>query len=239
MTAVLLTCAVLGWAVAAALLRRASVRSELVARAAHELRGPLAAAQLALDGYSRRGDIAFDRAAAIDGQLRRARLALDDLSAASEGRRAPDTLEPVPMTALLAQLQTAWRPAAAAHRRDLRVAPAPLNTFVLADRTRLAQAGGNLVANALEHGAGAIDVSVRVLAGCVRLEVRDDGDGLPASIADLARRRRGGRGRGLAISAGIAARHGGRLSAAPSAGGAALELELPVLDQAAAMEALA
>jgi len=65
----------------------------------------------------------------------------------------------------------------------------------------------------------------------VRIEVRDDGPGLPAPVADLARRPRAGRGergRGLAIAADIAARHGGRLSAAPSPHGACLALELPL-----------
>jgi signal transduction histidine kinase len=61
--------------------------------------------------------------------------------------------------------------------------------------------------------------------------VRDDGPGLPAPVADLARRPRAGRGergRGLAIAAEIAARHGGRLSAAPAPHGACLALELPL-----------
>jgi len=64
----------------------------------------------------------------------------------------------------------------------------------------------------------------------VRIEVIDEGPGLPAPVAQLTRRARGGRGRrgrGLAIAAEIAERHGGRLVAAPTARGARIGLELP------------
>jgi signal transduction histidine kinase len=70
-----------------------------------------------------------------------------------------------------------------------------------------------------------------VLPGRVRVEVHDAGPGLPAPVGELIRgRRRRPRGRGLAIAAGIAERHGGRLAAAPSADGACLVLELPCAD---------
>ena len=104
-----------------------------------------------------------------------------------------------------------------------------------ADPVRLAQACGNLVANAVEHGASPVRVRGRVLAGRVRVEV----DGRGAGPADAgqpprrpARRRGAPRGRGLAIAARIAERHGGRLAAAPSARGACLVLELPSADLA-------
>jgi signal transduction histidine kinase len=101
---------------------------------------------------------------------------------------------------------------------------------VRGDRTRLAQACGNLLANAVEHGGGAIELRARAVGRRVRIEVADHGPGLPAPVARLAARARNGRGRrgrGLAIASEIAARHGGRLAAAPSSGGARLMLELP------------
>jgi signal transduction histidine kinase len=102
--------------------------------------------------------------------------------------------------------------------------------LVRGDRVRLAQAVGNLLANALEHGAGTVEVGARSASGRVRIEVSDEGDGLPAPVAELTSRARGGigrRGRGLAIASDIVARHGGRLVSAPSAGGARLAIELP------------
>jgi len=108
--------------------------------------------------------------------------------------------------------------------------------IVNGDRLRLAQAVSNLVANALEHGPGRVELTARVIGQRhVRIEVIDDGPGLPASVAELTRRARGGRGqrgRGLAIAAGIAERHGGRLVAAPAPRGARIGLELPCLRRA-------
>jgi signal transduction histidine kinase len=75
-----------GWVVALALVavlivneRRARGHAELVARACHELRGPLTAAGLALYAAGRRGELPARRVAAVDLQLRRAELALTDL----------------------------------------------------------------------------------------------------------------------------------------------------------------
>ena len=62
-------------------------RRELVARACHELRGPLTAAHLALHAGVRRGDAPPARLAAIDRELARAAVALEDLAAARQ--RAP------------------------------------------------------------------------------------------------------------------------------------------------------
>src|SRR3954451_8448504 len=90
--------AVWAWAVAAAAMTVAALAwrelrrgRELVARACHELRGPLTAAHLAPHAGARHADAgAGDRLAAIELELRRAGLALDDLAAARAGRRAGD-----------------------------------------------------------------------------------------------------------------------------------------------------
>ena len=67
-----------------ALRLRAHLRLVLVARATHELRGPLFAVQLGLHGLG--GEPA--RLAAIELELARAGRALDDLAAAPAGGRA-------------------------------------------------------------------------------------------------------------------------------------------------------
>jgi signal transduction histidine kinase len=190
-----------------------------VLQASHEVRSPLTVALLALDAMETRGELAADVARGLRLQLDRARLGLDDLVAAASGADGEMRLEVVPVAALLAQVGLAWRPVAG---DDLRVEPCG-NAVVLGDRARLAQALGNLVANALEHGAPPVVVGARV-AERLRLEVRDGGSGLPAPLRDLTRSHRGQRGHGLAIVASIAERHGGRLLAE----GSVLALELPL-----------
>jgi signal transduction histidine kinase len=132
----------------------------------------------------------------------------------------------VDATEVAAEVVEAWRPVAAGFGADLvldRAGPAP----VRADRLRLAQAVANLVVNAAEHGRGDVVVRVRADRSLVRIEVADAGPGpAPALVAEAARRHRGptgARGHGLAVAAGVAARHGGLLSVAAD-GGVVLEL---------------
>ncbi len=196
----------------------------LAARASHEVRGPLTVALLALDGMVKRGELCAEAAQGLQLQLDRARLGVDDLAAAAEGANGSLRLDVVPVAGLLAQVGLAWRPLGA----ELHVEPPPERAEVLGDRARLAQALGNLIANALEHGAPPVTVRAREGGGWMRLEVRDRGPGLSVPLRTLTRRPRGRRGHGLAIVASIAERHGGRLVAAPAAEGAVLALELPL-----------
>lgn len=235
----LVLASVAGWSVALCALalalawqRRLSQRMELVARACHEVRGPLTAVRLGLHLLDRGDEVARRRLAAVQAELGRAGLALEDLSAARWGARAADRLEPVPLDDVLEEAAEAWRPVAASRGVELTLLP-PVDTApatVPGDRVRLAQACGNLLANAIEHGGGAVELRRRRVGARVRVEVSDAGPGLPAPVAVLTRRARGGRGRrgrGLAIAAEIAARHGGRLQSAPSREGARLALDLP------------
>jgi signal transduction histidine kinase len=216
--------ALLAWALGASALHlRGRQRLVHAARAGHEVRGPLCAARLALHGLERSA-----RVDAIDLELRRAALALDDLSGAERGRRASERPQEVDVGRLLVDAEPAWRALAAAYGAGLDVEGA--RGSVVGDRLRLAQACGNLVSNALEHGGGCVRVRASCGAGRVLVEVTDSGPGLPAPVPALvvaARGRRSQRGHGLAIAAAIAERHGGRLTSFPSARGAHLVLDLP------------
>jgi signal transduction histidine kinase len=203
---------------------------ELVARACHELRGPLTAAHLALHSGARHGEPPPARVNAVERELDRAAIALEDLSAARHGRRAPDRDEPVDVGDLLAYQALTWRMVAGVFGCRVELVEPGSGAIVRGDRVRLTQAVGNLVANALEHGDGRVRLRARAQGDRVRIEVDDEGPGLPAPVGDLTRRPRAGRGRrgrGLAIAADIADRHGGRLVAAPTASGARVALELP------------
>jgi signal transduction histidine kinase len=214
-----------------ALRRMLGSRMEAVARACHELRGPLTAARLGLSFGSRRGELSADRLRAIDTELGRATLALQDLADLRQGGPRMRELERVELLALQADCVRAAD--GLADQSGVGIAQAwdgpPISVW--GDRLRLAQALGNLIANAIEHGGEAVEVSGVVGESVVRITVSDEGPGLPASIAQLtwqARRGRGARGRGLAIAAAIAEAHGGRVVTAPAQHGARVVLELPL-----------
>lgn len=209
------------WLVLAALCALHLRHRELVARARHELAGPLQAAGLAL--HAARVETPSPRLAAIDLELRRAGLALDDLDAARRGRAAAaSVVHAVDVGCLLAEQALAWQPAVRRHGRSLRVC-ATSGIVVRADRVRLAQAVGNLLANALEHGAGRIELRAEHDGGCVRIAVSDEGTGVAGSVR-RPRAGAGARGRGLAIAGDIARRYGGRLVPC----GPTIAIELPV-----------
>jgi signal transduction histidine kinase len=229
--------AILGW-VSAALAGGLAVswrwrlgrRLEAVARASHEVRGPLAAARLAVSLGERVGRLAPARLRALDQELERAARAVADLDAARQGcptlRLEPG---PVDMHRLLADSVQAWEAAAQARGAELVLGWSGPPVTVWGDPVRLAQAVGNLIANAVEHGGGPVEVRGSSWPGGARVEVWDRGPGLKAPLSVLARsRRRVDRGRGLAIAGAVAARHGGRLAAAPTHAGARLVLTLPL-----------
>jgi signal transduction histidine kinase len=206
---------------------------ESVARACHELRGPLTAVRLGLEGSAGNGALTPDRLRAIDLELGRAALVLDDLDAVRTRRGWSRPPEAIDLSQLVSDSVEALRPIAAAHGVSLRTSWSGDARTVWGDRLRLAQVTGNLIANAIEHGGGVVEVHGHGDRMRARVEVSDSGPGLPAPVAELVRagsRGRGGRGRrgrGLAIAAAVAADQGGRLAVAPSVRGARLVLELP------------
>jgi signal transduction histidine kinase len=217
--------------------RRRLACAELVARAAHELRGPLAAAHLGLQTLGRQPGVQRWRCASVDIQLQRAALAVADLAAAPRRGRAGDRPGLVEVGRLLEEQVRAWHPMAASYGCELVLAPVPPSAVVQGDRLRLGQAIGNVLANAAEHGRGRIELSAHESGDRVRIEVVDDGPGLPAPVADLVARPRAGRGargRGLAIAADVVRRHGGRLASAPSDRGARLAIDLPAAESGGA-----
>lgn len=249
-------------ALAAAERRARGARLLGVQRACHELRGPITAVRLGVQLGVRTGELSLDRMRALDLELGRAGLALDDLTHPGP-RLAPRRRSAVDMRELVAASVLAWSASAELHGRELRMGWRADAVAVRADGIRLAQVLGNLLANAIEHGAGPIIVTAEARSGRVRVEVADEGPGLPARVAASLRaerpasprtRARGNEslaslrwacripvrrdrrdhrpdprhGHGLAISAQIAALHGGSLTAVPGGPGARLVLELPL-----------
>ena len=215
-----------------------------IADASHELRTPLTSVR----GYAemlRRGaqNSPEDSATArrrIEEESTRMSLMVDDmLVLARLGQRRPLEHTPVDLQAI-ARDAVADAHAVAPKRSISLDAPAPV--IVDGDDTRLRQAIGNLMRNAIVHTPSEtpIEVALTKRDGVASMSVIDHGPGLnpddanrvfePFFRADPSRSRdSGGAGLGLAIVAAVVEAHGGGVKVTQTqGGGATFEVELPV-----------
>jgi signal transduction histidine kinase len=212
-----------------------------VANASHELRTPLSVIRTELDVTLADPNATTAELRAMAETVREATLATERLIQAlltlarSEGgitRRDPVDLADA---ARLALEQIA--PEAAALRLDVR--PALERAPVRGDRRLLERLVANLVENAVRHNrpGGSVEVRTAHAAGRSRVEVRNDGEIVPAEAVPsllepfqrLDRGARGdGAGLGLSIVRSVAEAHGGsvQLRARPS-GGLVVRVSLP------------
>ena len=137
---------------------------------------------------------------------------------------------------------------AVAPRRAITI-DAPQSVMVSGDDTRLRQAVGNLVRNALVHTPAGTpnEINVTTQNGSARLSVADHGSGLreedrdrifePFYRADPSRSRdSGGAGLGLSIVNAVIVAHGGRVDVKKtSGGGATFSVELPLASPASSV----
>jgi two-component system sensor histidine kinase BaeS len=217
-------------------------RRDLVANVSHELRTPLAALCAVLENLAdgvAEPDPATLRTALSQAE-RLATLATDllDLARVDAGA-APLAAEPVPVREML---QRAVGEAEVVGREvtyDVRVAPPGLVATV--DPARLHQLVANLLDNASRHSpaGGVVRLTATTTADGWRLEVADDGPGIPAADRDRVFERfgtfsaaegGGGTGLGLAIARWVTDLHGGAIHVVdpePGGVGARVRVDLP------------
>lgn len=192
---------IVGWLVAGGMALVVLVfrrRLELVAEAAHELRGPVTAFSYAV-AWLRREPGGLRRALRFEAELERIRAGLADLDAARAGERRPARPRTVALEPVINRVAAGWRAAVTGADRGVTVRWEAGAARVSVDRRRLSQAFGNLLANAAEHGSGPIEIhAVRKDPRAVRVEVRDRGPA--ASAGRGSGMARGDRGRGLGIA---------------------------------------
>lgn len=221
-------------------------QENFVADAAHELRSPLSALKLQVEGLRRAdGDVArevalgrlgqgIDRATRLVSQL----LTLARQQASAAGGVRPQTLD---LTELGRWAVADAAPAAAARGVDLGVAAtdaAPVDGNPEALRVMVR----NLLDNAIKYTprGGTVDLTIRRVDHIVALEVEDSGPGIPEGdrerVFDRFYRAAGtdaaGSGLGLAIVKAIADLHGARLGLdrSPRLGGLRVTVQLPASD---------
>jgi heavy metal sensor kinase len=223
-------------------LERALERERsFVADASHELRSPLAILKTELEIALRRGRTVEELQAVVESAAdetdRLVQLAEDLLVIArADQGQLPVRLERAEVREVFSGIRERFdRRLRDAGRPVLVDVVEPLE--VVADRTRLEQALGSMVDNALRYGAGPIRMAAMRTDGRVELHVTDEGAGFPPDFiaraferftrADPARGR-GGTGLGLAIVRAIASSHGGvAIAANLDGGGADVWISLP------------
>jgi signal transduction histidine kinase len=199
-------------------------RREGLNRALHELRRPLQALTLSWPQPASRGR----------DHLGLALEALGDLDRYVNGEGAPHSprAELVEARIIAADAVRRWRGPAALRGREIETRWRASGSRLVCDRTAVARALDNLIANALEHGTGTITVDGSVRAGRLRITVADGPRAGSAPDLKPGRPRSARRGHGLRIVAEIAADHGGRFAACAHRGGARAVIELPLAGDA-------
>ncbi|ARP71693.1 two-component sensor histidine kinase [Streptomyces pluripotens] len=211
---------------------------QFIADASHELRTPLSLLRAEVDVALHRPRSArelTDTLRSVDAEVQRlialsnALLDLEELGSTDHLTRAP-----VPLAALVGAAVAPHLRSAEEDGRGLTTDTPDASADV--DARWLVPAIGNLVHNALRHGAGTVRLTAAVHEGRLRLCVADEGTGfppefLPQAFDRFARaeasRTSEGSGLGLAFVQAVATAHGGTARAENSGGGAVVTLDLP------------
>lgn len=226
--------------------RASRAKSEFLSRMSHELRTPLTAILgfnqlLGMDGETLTDDQrhALDQIAKAGGHLLAMIEEVLDIARIEAGGHAL-VLEPLDLGPLLADVCNLIAPQAQVVGVDVRIV-GDTSVEVFGDRRATVQVLLNLLSNAIKYGpdGGLVTLTVLETADQVRVEVRDEGPGVPVDLVGRlftpfdrldAERWSGaqGSGLGLALSRGLAQAQGGDVAYRPREDrpGAVFALEL-------------
>jgi signal transduction histidine kinase len=248
MFTVMLVCWLVGSMAMLSFIALARRRRGALARELHELRGALTAARLAVDlmpvlnldrpGVCRAASDELERSYGSLGDFERLlhsrlvapTLSRSQLSTAAASRRARRAR--IDAHAELERLALIWGEAVHRSGREFNFEWEGPREGVFANGPQrpFVEVVANLMANAIRHGEGRIELRARVRTDSLRVEVSDEGPGLPGPLAGLVRRSPSGpHGHGLPIARESARRLGGTLASAPSVGGAKFVFTVPAL----------
>ncbi len=209
--------------------RQESLRKEMTADIAHELRTPLAVIRANLDALA---DGVYpmtkENLAPIQESAELLDRLIEDLRTlelADAGQLALEKSD-VDLCRLIRRVAARFSPRAESRSQKLEILPFENLPPAKADLQRLEQILGNLVDNAMRHtpDGGTVRLGVKAEGSAVLLTVEDSGPGIPEDSIDRIferfyrldsgrARSEGGSGLGLAIARKLAEAHGGTLTA--------------------------
>lgn len=197
--------------------RSLTAERAFASEASHQLRTPLTALLMRLDEISTTDDldVVKEEAAVAIAQVDRLTRVVDDLLV--RRRSDPQAATPeVSLDSVIAALQREWQPAFEQARRSVRV-HGERGLSVRATPVALSQILSTLLENSLVHGRGTVDIHVRRSGPSVVVQVRDEGEGVSATMAPhiferaVSSGRGSSTGLGLALARDLAESVGGRL----------------------------
>ena len=221
-----------------------AMQRRFVADAAHELRTPMTALRLQVQGLRRARDAQAheESLAELESGIARSQRLVEQLLqvARAEPDGEPTRRDAVDLGELVRTVVGSLSLKAERHGIDLG-ARTPARTIVLGDGEQLTVLLNNLVENALRYtpAGGVVDVEAGMLSGHAVLTVSDDGPGIPpaeharvfdrfyrGTDASALARDPGGSGLGLAIVRAIAERHAARVGLRTPRSGRGLEVQV-------------
>jgi len=215
--------------------------SELIATVAHELRSPLTSVKgftaTLLAKWSRFSDdqkrLMLETVEADADRITRLITELLDIARIDTGRLQLHR-QVVDLHAVVRR-QVAALAATGVPAERLRMHVDPDLPELWLDPDKIDQVLGNLLENAVRHGAGTVTIAVEAVPGGAAVTVTDQGSGIPPELAARVftkfwrgNRRPGGTGLGLYIARGLVEAHGGTIDVdrGPE-GGAAFRFTVP------------
>jgi len=198
-------------------------RRAMLNEAMHELRRPLQVLSLALP-------VDLPQAVPVESSLQLATVALERLDREINGASLETVVAEVSVSELIVAAMQRWRKAAVSRGRRIHMRRNEQEAFVEGSPFDLAQALDNLLSNAIEHGAGEVDLGWCLEGDQVCVSVTDAGSS-GGVRTEVNRRRRGGRarrGHGLRVVSRIATAHGGSFSLHRTPHGTEACLRLPL-----------
>jgi signal transduction histidine kinase len=210
------------------LAQLSAARSQFLSKAAHELRTPLTIARGWMS-MLRNGELRSEQervVKVVEQQMDDLTCLVSDLLDLS--RRDAGALElhlePLDLVALIEQVAEHQRAVTAPQGVQILVRRGIAQAYACVDRGRIAQVLNNLIGNACRyvprHGDGRIEMIVAASKTAVQLSVRDNGIGISPEhlprifepFYQIAGRKRGKSGLGLAVAHELVCAHGGSLT---------------------------